>query len=241
MISKPVVDFKSKSGLFQKGYKNTLNFTLDIPSNEFLCNLLSKLFESLKIEELKDLNLSKDGQVLANIRGRQFPNSTSEEEFISISGLYLKEPNNRETEEEQDEDEPTRVDFKLSTSFHLAAGKGGIQYKTSGLHTTLPDSPHLRDIQDLFKLERIEWDKFNFGVEFFKANCFGSMIGSAPTLFKRLYIDYNSAKLKLFVEESELETKKSLPLNDEKLLFSLEKILEEAGSTSLLSIIESKT
>ena len=242
MGSRPQLNAKSKNSLFQKGFKTTVTGNITTPENFPLNNFCKEFFANIEVEPLKDLDFLLSNQILTNIRGRQYPNVTSKEEIISLEGLHYPEDADEEQTNEDEEKVSYPVTMGINSEFHLSHKKGEIQYKTStNLPKKMPTSSPVVNLKNVFEIPNLNWNSLKFGLEFFKSNFLGSMLGSTPTIYKRLYLDINQTKITFLAEESSLEQKSQIPLEKENFLAILEKTLSETSlEFQLLEEIKTK-
>ena len=133
-----------------------------------------------------------------------------------------------DSREDQEDETVLPIELSLTTKFKLATKKGKISYKTAArLSEPLPTNRPVIKIPDLFDIDNLEWHELRLGLEFFKAGFFGSMLGSAPTIFRRTQLSIIDQELTFLIEEAGLTIVSELIGSQNSFLSSLSTTLED--------------
>lgn len=231
----------SKRNLFLGGFTNTVHFNISAIKRSDAFYILEKLFASL-LPELSDQRLSLDENSsvssklnLINKRGRQ-QQDLQFEEILKLNGTVFIQIDDEEGQEDKKESEKIKENFELSllSSFKEYKKSKGIYYEAgSQASKNSPKQLEKLSILEILNKTSLEAeysiDSYSFGLENFKQNFFGARLGVSPTIFQRIYLDYKEGKLSFLLEETNLKTKKILPLLEFQIYSTLEQTLKDLG------------
>jgi len=209
---------RSKKSLFQKNPTTKVELEINFPKPlDSVGPVFCDLFNRASLPLNATINLSKDFE-LKNYRGRQLT-SGSEEELLFISGNLV------EISEEGTLEEKLDISCDIKSKFLRSDGKKSIFYlaKSELPEVFTKENLDLSFIQ-IFRLLPVSWKELRFGIEIFKPSFFGSMLGSAPLIVKRLYLDLNLKGIKVMLEDSS-NKKTKIPFLEEEVITALEESL----------------
>jgi len=228
------INFSSKGSFLQKGCTSCLNIDMELGEKCLPGLVLMELLEELNLPLNSKAPLFSDPGFAENFRGRQFAGKTETEEIASFKGRILAPGG-----------DPLSVNISLESFFSTFVGKGAIKYKLQGGGTSLVKEavPEI-NLEQCCRLLPVRWQKVSLGLEFFRRSLLSSVFGSAPTIYKRLYVDLEERKIKIFGEESMLPQKGMAPLKEEKLTEAIQTVFKKRslpGNEDLEKIQQSFT
>lgn len=187
----------------------------------------------------------RDGQAIWTIedmRGRpseSFSNKQvqdrlkpGEEELFFTNGVIFDTPATLDEYEKVSTEElpSTAFSYRVSTRFDRFDGSRHIvhQFVPSGTSPVTSLMPPL-SVSAICQCIPLRLDYIRVGIEFFKGRFFGAMLGSAPVIFNRFYLEISPERIQL-KSKSELERgNDKLSPKSREVLSAFDKALTETG------------
>ncbi len=231
-------------GLLLQGYKTQVEVSLEPQDKEAKFPVSAVLEKLLSADSwfstlTGSASTGLEERLLVNLRGRpaeSFGNQISSsaasqpapEELILVEGEIFEPDKNGQDDANGEKPELYRFSSSLQSRFKCYQDSKHIIHSLNHhLPKVLQGVVEEYDFLALSRLIPAEIKKIRFGIELYKPHWLGGMLGSSLAIRDRLYLEVESSKIWLKIDQASGAAAGVLPFEEEKLVFQISQTLKE--------------